>query len=84
MRRWRGALALLAALAMLTGMPATAVEADTEDAGAEAPEPAAYVAEVAPALEIQAQQAADPWSNPMPTAPAPELRGDAAARDGVD
>ena len=92
------ALALLAALAMLTGMPAAVAEADTIIISEELPPveelgPAECVAEAlpedtpAPEAQLAADAtpepqgpdgAPDPWYNPMPTAPEPELRGESA------
>ncbi len=79
MRKWREALSLLATLAMLLGTSAAATEAEFINEESPAPEEAAIMEDAgellpedAPAPEL------DPWSDPMPVAPEPELRSDAA------
>ena len=82
MRKWREALSLLATLAMLISTSAAATEAEFIDKDGPSPGQEGIVElageilpEEAPAPEMREQ---DPWSNPMPVAPEPELRSDAA------
>ena len=82
MRKWKEALSLLATLAMLLSTSAAATEAEFTNEESPAPEGVALMevaGEVLPEdTSAPEMQEADPWSNPMPIAPEPELRSDAA------
>ena len=82
MRKWKEALSLLATLAMLLSTSAAATEAEFTNEEGPAPEGVALMevaGEVLPEdTSAPEMQEADPWSNPMPIAPEPELRSDAA------
>ena len=82
MRKWKEALSLLATLAMLLSTSAAATEAEFTNEDSPAPEGVALMEAAGEALPEETSalevQELDPWSNPMPIAPEPELRSDAA------
>ena len=79
MRKWKEALSLLATLAMLLGTSAAATEAEFINEESPAPEEAVLVEDFGEAVpEETPTPELNPWSDPMPVAPEPELRSDAA------